>query len=77
MPVLKEMVDEWVIDIGYMARSRKFPAIRRFGEGLVAIWEQQHILFGDIHENNVGFRDGEIVIIDPGHIAVIDPSALS
>jgi len=76
-PVLKEAIDEWTTDIGRMARSRKFPAIRRFGEGLVAIWEQQHILFGDIHSDNVGFRDGDLVVIDPGHIAVISPSALT
>jgi hypothetical protein len=71
--VLHEHVAGWVDALRRMTLSKKFPEIRRFAEGLLGIWKAQHVLFGDLHEDNLGFdNDGNIVIVDPGHIAVIN-----
>jgi streptomycin 6-kinase len=39
--------------------------------GLEKVWDEQHIFFGDIHTGNVGMVDGQWVITDPGHVAVV------
>jgi hypothetical protein len=63
---------EWAESCEAMARQTQFPGLRELGEGLVENWGQLSILFGDIHEGNLGRVNGKWVITDPGNIAVVD-----
>jgi hypothetical protein len=40
--------------------------------GIVKVYREQKILFGDLHSGNFGVVDGAWKITDPGHIAVLD-----
>lgn len=66
----------WLLACEAMARQTKVPELRELGDGLVEIYAQQRIVFGDIHSGNLGAvkRAGRYhwVITDPGNIAVLD-----
>lgn len=64
----------WAESCEEMARQTQFPDLRALGDGLVEVWGQQSIFFGDIHDGNLGQVDGRWVITDPGNIAVVDRS---
>lgn len=64
----------WAESCEEMARQTQFPDLRELGDGLVEVWGQQSIFFGDIHDGNLGQVDGRWVITDPGNIAVVDRS---
>jgi len=70
------LLAKWLRACHTMAQQTDFPELQPIGQGLVQIWEEQHIFFGDLHEGNFGMVGGRWVITDPGHIAVIDPSAI-
>lgn len=59
---------------------RNYPPLQYLASGLIKVWEQQHIFFGDIHAGNLGQcqREGKPtwVVTDPGHVAVITDPAL-
>lgn len=65
----------WIIACDDMAEST--PELTFVGRGMIAVYHQQGIFFGDIHGGNIGMvnRDGKDVwvITDPGHVAVVDP----
>jgi hypothetical protein len=62
----------WLASVEGMAHQSQIPQLRRFAQGLLEVYEQQHIFFGDVHSQNVGLvaRDdgGHWVITDPGHV---------
>lgn len=64
----------WAESCEAMARQTNFPDLRELGEGLVEVWGQQSIFFGDIHDGNLGKVNDRWVITDPGNIAVVDRS---
>jgi hypothetical protein len=72
----KSALDLWVKACDLMARQTVVPQLRELGDGMVEVFTQQHILFGDIHEGNLGIAHrpdgGHWVITDPGHIAVVN-----
>lgn len=47
------------------------PALARLAAGMLKVYREQRIFFGDVHAGNVGQVGGEWVITDPGHVAVI------
>lgn len=56
------------------------PELETLAQGMLAVFRDQRVFFGDIHAGNVGrvFRGGEQglwVITDPGHVAVLAPRA--
>jgi hypothetical protein len=63
---------EWAARCQAMAVQTQVPEIQSLGAGLLKAWTDHGILFGDIHEGNLGLVNGWWVITDPGHIAVID-----
>jgi hypothetical protein len=65
-------VGAWLKVCASMASQTKFPDLQPLGAGLIKVWQDQHIIFGDIHEGNLGVVDGRWVITDPGNIAVVD-----
>jgi hypothetical protein len=69
-------IGQWLERCEAMARQTQVPALRSLGEGLVEVYRAQHVFFGDVHEGNLGLVEGRWVITDPGHVAVIDPTAL-
>lgn len=73
--VIHGAVARWLEACEAMARGR-VPEIRPLGRGLVEVYERQGILFGDIHDGNLGVvhrPTGDAwVITDPGHVAVVD-----
>jgi hypothetical protein len=61
----------WVRSCAAMVTQTKFPDLQPLGAGLIKVWEEQRIIFGDIHEGNLGVVNGRWVITDPGNIAVV------
>jgi hypothetical protein len=66
-------INAWVASCEAMAQQTDIPELQPLGAGLVNVWTRQHILFGDIHDGNLGVVDKRWVITDPGNVAVIAP----
>jgi len=66
----------WRDSLQQMAEIRELAYL---GNGMLEVYDSQHIFFGDIHPGNVGrcMRDGKLewVITDPGHVAVVGSKA--
>lgn len=71
----RKEITAWLNACEKMARG-PVPELRELGKGFIKIYEEQRILFGDVHAGNVGAveRDGvkHWVVTDPGHVAVVD-----
>src|SRR5262245_37530461 len=63
---------KWAEKCQAMANQTQFPALQELGAGLLKVWREQRILFGDIHHGNLGMVNGRWVITDPGNIAIVD-----
>lgn len=72
---LNHTIGVWLETCETMARQTAVPELRELGDGLVEVYRQQHIVFGDIHAGNLGLVPGDNgphwVITDPGHVAVV------
>jgi hypothetical protein len=55
-----------------IAKQKSYPALRPLAKGIVKVFDEQDVLFGDLHSGNFGMVDGKWKITDPGHIAVIE-----
>jgi hypothetical protein len=74
----RDMIDKalsiWVASVEAMARQTRIPQLRRLAGGMLEIYTQQHIFFGDVHSGNVGLvaraDGGHWVITDPGYVVV-------
>ena len=70
--VVRPLLDEW---LDRCRDLRAVPELRELGEGFVKVFEEQGVLFGDVHTGNLGLvdRDGgkRWLIVDPGNVAVI------
>lgn len=68
-------LEGWAATLSDMMTDPRVPELHALGRGMLHVYQHQHILFGDIHEGNIGLahRPGEDVwvITDPGHVAVI------
>jgi len=81
--VIRQKIGVWLAACERMARS-SVAEIRPLGRGLVEVYAEQHVLFGDIHGGNLGLvrqSDGgrssdAWVITDPGNVAVINDPAI-
>lgn len=66
----------WEESLETMADQDDVPILKPVGAGMLKIYREQHVFFGDVHIGNLGCvdRDGELpwVITDPGNIVVID-----
>jgi len=71
------LIDRWLRACHEMAQVDE---LRFLAQGLIQVYQQQRIFFGDLHPGNLGMvirADGhpngeQWVITDPGHIAVLD-----
>lgn len=70
--MIRRLAREWAARCQAMAVQTEVPEIRALGVGLLQGWTELGVMFGDIHEGNLGLVNGAWVITDPGHIAVID-----
>lgn len=71
-PALAAAVEKWRTACVAMG---KVPQLKYLSDGMLEVFTEQCVFFGDVHEGNVGqcMRDGrpEWVITDPGHVSVI------
>jgi hypothetical protein len=74
--IVGRMARIWEESCQAMATNKLVSELHTLGAGLVRVWQEQHILFGDLHTGNLGVVNGHWVITDPGHIAIIDPNLL-
>lgn len=74
--IVHARVNEWLDTCEAMAHG-KVPELHELGRGLVEIYRQQKILFGDIHAGNLGLVHGRWVITDPGNVTVIQEQNMS
>jgi hypothetical protein len=74
--VMRIALGNWLSTCEAMARQTKVPELRALGDGMVEVYGQQRIFFGDVHSGNLGIvhrsDGGHWVITDPGHVAVVD-----
>jgi hypothetical protein len=76
-PVVRDTV-RWIVDRWLRAcqEMAQVDELQFLAQGLIDVYQQQRIFFGDLHPGNLGLvarPDGERwVITDPGHIAVLD-----
>jgi hypothetical protein len=65
----------WAASLEDMSAQQAAPLLNSVAEGMLRIYRQQHVFFGDVHAGNLGQvdRDGvlEWVITDPGNIVVL------
>ena len=66
----------WADSLDRMARQDDVPSLKPVGAGMLKIYREQNVFFGDVHIGNLGCvdRDGDLpwVITDPGNIVVIN-----
>jgi hypothetical protein len=66
-------VRAWLAALDRMAED---PTVGALGAGMARTFREQRILFGDVHDGNVGIvhrgADDMWVITDPGHVAVVE-----
>lgn len=66
-------IKDWLASVRAWLQETTVPELHPLATGILAVWDRQHVLFGDIHAGNVGYvasRDAW-VITDPGNIAVV------
>lgn len=65
----------WLSTLTDIVRDPALPELHEWAAGMLTVYREQHILFGDVHEGNMGQvtrPDGKHwVITDPGHVAVV------
>lgn len=70
---IDQEIREWLERVRYMGEV--IPELKELCDGLLKIWNEQRILFGDLHAGNFGqvTRNGRKVwvITDPGNISVV------
>lgn len=69
---LEQRINDWLHACEQMAR---IPELSHIGLGMIKVYREQGILFGDVHDGNLGMvtRDDvpAWVITDPGHIGIV------
>lgn len=50
----------------------KVPELRELSDGMITNVRKNGVFMGDVHGGNIGRVNGRWVIIDPGHVAVLD-----
>lgn len=55
--------------------AAKIPELAPLAKGMITVLDKDGILFGDVHDGNIGLVNGRWTIIDPGNIAVISEEA--
>jgi len=73
---ITEALDLWMATCESMAAQHDVPELQEVGAGMLEVYRENKVFFGDIHIGNLGLvtRSGvdHWVITDPGHVAVID-----
>jgi hypothetical protein len=73
--LMRRMLSRWVETCEAIARQTEVRELRELGDGLVELWGQQRLFFGDIHSGNLGIvhrsDGGHWVVTDPGYASVI------
>lgn len=67
----KKFVNEWADSL--VAMGKKVPELQELAAGMVADLKTNGVLFGDVHDGNLGRVNGTWLIIDPGNVSVIQP----
>lgn len=50
----------------------KFPELRELAEGMIDNLHTSKVFMGDVHAGNIGLVNGRWVVVDPGHVAVLE-----
>ncbi len=70
---IREEITAW---LAWWGNAKDEPGISELARGIVEVYQQNKVFFGDLHVGNLGLvtRSGveHWVITDPGHVAVID-----
>ena len=48
------------------------PELRELAEGMITNLHTNKVFFGDVHGGNIGLVNGKWVVVDPGHVAVLE-----
>lgn len=71
--MVRARISTWLESCERIVRQREFPSLRDLFQKIITVYEDQRILFGDIHTGNIGMVHGRWVVTDPGNVAVLDP----
>jgi streptomycin 6-kinase len=48
------------------------PDLSELAEGMITNLHNNKVFFGDVHGGNIGMVNGRWVVVDPGHVAVLE-----
>jgi hypothetical protein len=48
------------------------PELKELAEGMITNLHKDKVFFGDVHAGNIGLVNGHWVVVDPGHVAVLE-----
>lgn len=52
--------------------GKAVPELRELAEGMITNLHKNKVFFGDVHGGNIGLVNGKWVVVDPGHVAVLE-----
>ncbi len=52
--------------------GKAVPELRELAEGMITNLHTNKVFFGDVHGGNIGLVNGKWVVVDPGHVAVLE-----
>ena len=65
----QKLLDRWVDAADEMGRA--VPELSELARNMIAVLRKDKVFFGDVHDGNIGLVNGHWVIVDPGHVAVL------
>jgi hypothetical protein len=65
----QKLLDRWVDAADEMGRA--IPELSDLAKNMIAVLRKDKVFFGDVHDGNLGLVNGHWVIVDPGHVAVL------
>jgi streptomycin 6-kinase len=68
---LDEALQGWLAACAAMASQTDVPELATLAAGMLLVYREQRIFFGDVHVGNLGRVDGQWVITDPGNVLVL------
>jgi hypothetical protein len=65
----QKLIDRW--EEAAREMGEHVPELRELAENMIKVLHRDKVFFGDVHDGNIGFVNGHWVIVDPGHVAVL------
>ena len=65
----EKLIKEW--EVAARTMGEKVPELRELADGMITNLHKDKVFMGDVHSGNIGRVNGRWVVVDPGHVAVL------